>query len=191
MQRTHWRWSWVRQGRQQADPRHTRPPPHQQLHRLPAGRGCWRRKDANSNIGWFLKPCFATRDAHDKGEGVEDPPKEPLKGEVRRSNKSSAPFCKRIILGNSQQRQRVCWRLVSKANKPSFSPAENSIEEGDKGKEGNEGAGNVANQKDRLATWLVKKRLWHRVMMATPGLPRWKLHRGCSRPRSSVNGSRF
>ena len=116
MQRTHWRWSWVRQGRQQADPRHTRPPPHQQLHRLPAGRGCWKRKDANSNIGWFLKPCFATRDAHDKGEGVEDPPKEPLKGEVRRSNKSSAPFCKRIILGKSQQRQKVCWRLVSKAN---------------------------------------------------------------------------
>ena len=42
--------------------------------------------------------------------------------------------------------------LLSKANHPSFSPAEHPVEEGDKGKEGNEGAGNVANQKDRLAT---------------------------------------
>ena len=45
--------------------------------------------------------------------------------------------------------------MLSKANKPSFSPAEHPVEEGDKGKEGNEGAGNVANQKDRLATGLV------------------------------------
>ena len=39
------------------------------------------------------KPGLATRDAHDKGERVEDPPKEPLKSEVRCSNKATAPFC--------------------------------------------------------------------------------------------------
>ena len=92
------KWSWP--GQRQACPHHTHGQPHQPRHRPLAGRRCceinvsfWALKtiivtflEHYSCVKYIWQPSLATGDSHDKSKWVEDPAKQPLKGEVRGSN---------------------------------------------------------------------------------------------------------